>query len=139
MRISDWSSDVCSSDLPGLGAVAVQPTGEAEHGGRRRADLVGGAAGEVVPEGYVGGVVLPAHVLPDRVAGTDRLQGDEHPCAVDVGEPVAAGVELLDAVHGPLPPPGGAAVRGRRPGPGPQPGDPLPVADHGTNPEGPPC
>src|SRR3546814_9936489 len=98
------------------------------HGGRRRADLVGGAAGEVVPEGHVGGVVLPAHVLPDRVAGTDRLQGDEHPCAVDVGEPVAVGVELLEAVQGPVPLQGGAAVRGRGPGRGGQLGDRLPVA-----------
>ena len=103
---------------PGLGAVAVQPAGEAEHGGRRRADLVGAAAGEVGPDGHVGGGVLPAHVLPERVAGADRLQGHEHPRAVDVGEPVAVGVELLEPVQGPVPLGSGCAGRGRGSGRG---------------------
>src|SRR3546814_2838754 len=36
MRISDWSSDVCSSDLPGNGLVADHP---GQRGGGKAADL----------------------------------------------------------------------------------------------------
>ena len=101
---------------PGLGAVAAQPAGEAEHRRRRRADLVGSAAGEVGPQRDVGGGVLGAHVLPERVAGADRLQGHEHPGAVDVGEAVAVGVELLEAVQRPVALGAGSARGGRGPG-----------------------
>src|SRR3546814_6955393 len=35
MRISDWSSDVCSSDLPGVGGVLVHQAGLAQRGPRQ--------------------------------------------------------------------------------------------------------
>src|SRR3546814_1053240 len=36
MRISDWSSDVCSSDLPGAGGSRSSPRRVSQHGGARR-------------------------------------------------------------------------------------------------------
>src|SRR3546814_4918294 len=71
MRISDWSSDVCSSDL--LGGLARRHVGEiADHprGGVHRVHAVGGE----------GGVrFLAAHVAADRglalVAGDDLHLG----------------------------------------------------------------
>src|SRR3546814_14624981 len=73
MRISDWSSDVCSSDL--LGGLARRHVGEiADHprGGVHRVHAVGGE----------GGVrFLAAHVAADRglalVAGDDLHRSEE--------------------------------------------------------------
>src|SRR3546814_13215566 len=41
MRISDWSSDVCSSDLPSLAGVRGRPCSGRWHGHRRTGDLKG--------------------------------------------------------------------------------------------------
>src|SRR3546814_8337674 len=72
MRISDWSSDVCSSDLLGQ---ALEPDAEArgihhdEHRGQallRLADKP--PRGAVIVE-HAGRVAVDAHLLLDRTAG----------------------------------------------------------------------
>src|SRR3546814_19612415 len=71
MRISDWSSDVCSSDLPRVGA------GRGEAGADRRHDT--------------GGHLVPRFRPPDagpgrRLCGTPRVE-----MIIAVAGPVAAG------------------------------------------------
>src|SRR3546814_6624765 len=68
MRISDWSSDVCSSDLRAIAACA-EPAGGA--------DVVGGSAG-----GEVEAVAI------DRLVGVDRIASEhdrEQPSRLPVG------------------------------------------------------
>src|SRR3546814_2120405 len=65
MRISDWSSDVCSSDLEGRCADAIAP---------RR--IGGGGRRGPVPDGFAGGAVAGLRPQQYRRApsGTDRLR-----------------------------------------------------------------
>src|SRR3546814_9281220 len=85
MRISDWSSDVCSSDLP---------PGRAPGAGRRGARRGAGDAGASRGPGMSGFVI-----------------GDDHPALPGhfPGRPIVPGVVILDrvldaieAAHGPL-------------------------------------
>src|SRR3546814_18794314 len=65
MRISDWSSDVCSSDLVGFGdhgAVQVEIDGAHRHGARQIADQLAGHA----LEGVVGDVAAGPAMRPDQ-------------------------------------------------------------------------
>src|SRR3546814_12511063 len=85
MRISDWSSDVCSSDLEGggdhLGAAIVAVLAQLHHQHARaaallaleRLDLALDAAEALVA--FVGGAVDAGHRANERaVAGVDLLQ-----------------------------------------------------------------
>src|SRR3546814_18456306 len=45
MRISDWSSDVCSSDLKGVRIVGVEAAGHGIASGQHAASLTGGRPG----------------------------------------------------------------------------------------------
>src|SRR3546814_9375152 len=96
MRISDWSSDVCSSDLLLRGGLDVDVFG--------RGDVVGGD--EVVGQ-LGGGVFAEGHrLLVDQLAVGEQLEGEhvdlflrllalaDHVAAVVVGE------ARLDAVAG---------------------------------------
>src|SRR3546814_6824328 len=85
MRISDWSSDVCSSDLVEFHHVPAGRAGEIDDGG---ADRI--LAAELVAHGRA-----VAHVMPDlalgighgaaEVAGEFGLVGGAHPCGSGVG------------------------------------------------------
>src|SRR3546814_6239063 len=67
MRISDWSSDVCSSDLRGPEA-ALDDDIRLGEAGFDIAELVFEGAGDV------GGLALePGEIVQDRRAGLDRL------------------------------------------------------------------
>src|SRR3546814_11844997 len=100
MRISDWSSDVCSSDLPllmavalGLAAAQVGNAGERAGGDRRRQrggeDEAGGEAAHEVAESGGGGDIAAHH--PESLA--ERALDDR------------------EAIHPPLAPGAAAAVR----------------------------
>src|SRR3546814_12831471 len=95
MRISDWSSDVCSSDLPRL-------FGRAEHRAEGIAELAAGQQGiaggqvarELLAEGARQGEVAPFYVeivgdlLPKRQEGLDRksvVSGKSVSVRVDLG------------------------------------------------------
>src|SRR3546814_18445023 len=81
MRISDWSSDVCSSDLPGRGAAAGAVPGVRARPGFAADRDLGAAAGGVrlhrpgLRRGGVGGAHFRLRVR-DRVraAGAPRLR-----------------------------------------------------------------
>src|SRR3546814_2681266 len=80
MRISDWSSDVCSSDLGIFGAPSGEPLGE-----------IGAGLGEVAP------VVEPAQFLQAVVVGLpwqviERVPREVHVAALVCG----AGQHLAD-------------------------------------------
>src|SRR3546814_6418924 len=82
MRISDWSSDVCSSDLIGgdVVAAAVGQAGERDRGGGRRASISdrtdpSGRRRADRPAGR--GVQGAAAVGPDR-RGAARIRSEEH-------------------------------------------------------------
>src|SRR3546814_8782379 len=80
MRISDWSSDVCSSDLPAFGQV----------GGLRLED--------VDARERLGGHVLQVEVAADRRKDFAPVDRGEH-----IGKPAHADVaEFVVAVHGDL-------------------------------------
>src|SRR3546814_10034310 len=83
MRISDWSSDVCSSDLDGrlephparkIGAVAARAGGGGADGRGRSADAgIPAAVGRAQPVADVRQLDLPGPPLPappDAIAGT---------------------------------------------------------------------
>src|SRR3546814_20336571 len=73
MRISDWSSDVCSSDLPALEAAGLQDDVVAADP-RQRAREAAVVAGEleVAPRG-VGTVLREDRVEAAEVAGGERV------------------------------------------------------------------
>src|SRR3546814_968466 len=97
MRISDWSSDVCSSDLVGLGH--VDPVA-----GGREADAVGRVGRE--------DDLLARRAVDRRVVHAGAVAGALEAHAV-VGEPEAAvGVEH-DVVRRPQRPGGARGVEGR--------------------------
>src|SRR3546814_18410055 len=117
MRISDWSSDVCSSDLRAIAACA-EPAGGA--------DVVGGSAG-----GEVEAVAIDRLVGVDRIASEhDREQPSRLPVggialshrAGDADEAVAAGNfgklahPGLGSRKPPVKGPGGAGAPGAREG-----------------------
>src|SRR3546814_19127258 len=78
MRISDWSSDVCSSDLVQVMVGAQQPVGA------EAADRLGRLAHDVV-----------ADVLAQRAADRDRVQdGGEDRKSVVWGKSVSVRVDL---------------------------------------------
>src|SRR3546814_16099215 len=77
MRISDWSSDVCSSDLFGLippttGALALFGESDATFGGKRGFDGKGTAGQQNVLSGEIS--VTVAQVYPN---GTMLVQGQK--------------------------------------------------------------
>src|SRR3546814_13738447 len=74
MRISDWSSDVCSSDLPGQHALIE-------------------LAGEILKQPAVGEQILVRHQrLPQRADGGEQLVEQRHRPAVvaDLADRLAA-------------------------------------------------
>src|SRR3546814_10308029 len=70
MRISDWSSDVCSSDLRGLSACGIEP-GTMDSG--NRAGVIGDGCDNRRPgrpairDIVLGGAVIAVRVKPKRV------------------------------------------------------------------------
>src|SRR3546814_19934356 len=101
MRISDWSSDVCSSDLPALEAAGLQDdVVAADLRQRAREAAVVARELEVAPRG-VGTVLREDRVEAAEVAGGQRVPF--HPVAaglhqatlvvprVDLGDPPHAG------------------------------------------------
>src|SRR3546814_7332466 len=120
MRISDWSSDVCSSDLPllmavalGLAAAQVGNAGERAGGDRRRQrggeDEAGGEAAHEVAESGGGGDIAAHH--PESLAerALDHREAIHLPLALGDAaavRPVTAnGVHLAEDGHA-------AALRG---------------------------
>src|SRR3546814_2748426 len=67
MRISDWSSDVCSSDLPAFYAATIA-------GSRRLPDKPAEAEGHW--QSVTGGLVLYDHEWPEDEAGIVSLRGN---------------------------------------------------------------
>src|SRR3546814_14484614 len=97
MRISDWSSDVCSSDLFGLivdGAVIIvenclRRLGEAQHRLGRLLDrderfgLVASASAEVIKPSIFGVIIITAVYLP--ILPLEGVEGKTfHPMATPV-------------------------------------------------------
>src|SRR3546814_15455322 len=91
MRISDWSSDVCSSDLRGVGAFALQ----VELGGQRALDLGDDLARADLVGARMGAVDEPGNILQQRDVGGDlaldaraqHLDHDFAPWRVALGAP----------------------------------------------------
>src|SRR3546814_15829171 len=89
MRISDWSSDVCSSDLdavgqPGLG-VDLRQLQRAERGQLGRLEDHGIAAGQRrrrLPAGHLDRVVTGADAGPDAEALAARVEEDAAASAI---------------------------------------------------------
>src|SRR3546814_9923784 len=75
MRISDWSSDVCSSDLPLLEGVVVSGAGAPEGGLEVGAGV--GAAEEVAARADLAQRVHRLAVLAEVVAGAEGLHQAE--------------------------------------------------------------
>src|SRR3546814_12938717 len=81
MRISDWSSDVCSSDLP---AASVQPGGEGRDFPLQRFDI-GGETLDPVGRASVA-AAIPAYVVTiGKVRSEERRVGKECVIRVDLG------------------------------------------------------
>src|SRR3546814_12165692 len=78
MRISDWSSDVCSSDLAVFAGIAVSAHELHRIGGDRAGDLVGETFGD---RGFLR--------IGEAVAGVGRRAVDEQPCRLDLARHVA--------------------------------------------------
>src|SRR3546814_7416951 len=76
MRISDWSSDVCSSDLQGLGVADVGEVGGEAAG---LDELRAGAAPALHAEGDDGAAALRHEAAPQRMVGMLRQIGVQHP------------------------------------------------------------
>src|SRR3546814_11951262 len=89
MRISDWSSDVCSSDVDRRAAVAQQRRDDAADAlartGRRDGDEMPLAREQDRQRGAAGGVDLIAEAEADRAAVAARFErpADEQPIALD--------------------------------------------------------
>src|SRR3546814_1106268 len=88
MRISDWSSDVCSSDLAGEPALGGQPLVEP---GRDR-----GAVGQQLAKG--GGRDQVAQAVAGGAVAQARASGHDRPGADDVARPVVGEALLAAAV-----------------------------------------
>src|SRR3546814_16590516 len=89
MRISDWSSDVCSSDLVGGGDVRLAPRARTAHGrsrrerlSGRRADLVG--HDDRAHRREMGGV-RPGGVRGRRTEWKSVVEGTSLAVRVDLG------------------------------------------------------
>src|SRR3546814_10290659 len=76
MRISDWSSDVCSSDLQGLGDLVEVVAMFGQDAARIALGIVDDATDFLVdqPGGGVGNVLA----LGDRMAEEDLFRSEEH-------------------------------------------------------------
>src|SRR3546814_20847388 len=89
MRISDWSSDVCSSDVDRRAAVAQQRRDDAADAlartGRRDGDEMPLAREQDRQRGAAGGVDLIAEAEADRAAVAARFERphDEQPISLD--------------------------------------------------------
>src|SRR3546814_7116129 len=82
MRISDWSSDVCSSDLPAQGI--VQPGGDGDQlGGRRRIQI---------------GTTKLRRALEAAVLVEDDALGDQRGPGQEVSQ-MAGAVAIFGEVH----------------------------------------
>src|SRR3546814_15870516 len=100
MRISDWSSDVCSSDLPCRCHRAVdRPKQTAVTRPRHRADKFEAFARRSVDRHAVAGLVPHRRLEKGRGAGPDMLQiGDERANRGDfAARKMAEAVERLNA------------------------------------------
>src|SRR3546814_18300856 len=83
MRISDWSSDVCSSDLPVLGLSNGARSGL--HG------FVAGVSRQVAKTGVTINNLLPGRFLTDRLKGTIGAQRKKQGAALEAAfEQIAA-------------------------------------------------
>src|SRR3546814_18849265 len=72
MRISDWSSDVCSSDLPG----AARPASTGGAPGSARTTSKDGASAGIADTGAVPGVGIPSDgVLCDGASADGKIAG----------------------------------------------------------------
>src|SRR3546814_3341299 len=98
MRISDWSSDVCSSDLTGIGAVLLhvaRPERPAR-GGRRTGDRPSAAGGDAGRIARRNGVDIARgnerRGTPVRVR-TDAADADELQCDAQGSQGRAGGVD----------------------------------------------
>src|SRR3546814_17199737 len=72
MRISDWSSDVCSSDLRGPGGGGASPEWDQIDNRQRGADQCGGTAG-ADRQGAAADARVRAVGVADRARGETRL------------------------------------------------------------------
>src|SRR3546814_6028346 len=78
MRISDWSSDVCSSDLVGIGAVAAAGDRQRQRPARvAEAEMQGGEATHRQADDVGGVDAEPVHHRADVVAGAVLAVGLE--------------------------------------------------------------
>src|SRR3546814_20114523 len=104
MRISDWSSDVCSSDLHGLlrqrAGVALMRSVDGEADRPHRA--VGGLRGH--PGGTVG--------VADHLAAPDDVELALHVLGGDAEHHAATTAPAVDRQHQPRPPPTAPAALG---------------------------
>src|SRR3546814_10636798 len=76
MRISDWSSDVCSSDLAPQWYLGVDPCAQSAGGGAGRAPDAGGQGQRVRPLGKPGGL-RGTRAVVDRIgAALGRFSRD---------------------------------------------------------------
>src|SRR3546814_2727442 len=98
MRISDWSSDVCSSDLHGRLIAATTIAGGAGLGaGGFRTDtqaVCGVEPSQAAAAGADG--VYVHHRRADLIAGNEAFRPDERPALADEGN-VGAGAADVDA------------------------------------------
>src|SRR3546814_17479012 len=95
MRISDWSSDVCSSDLNALEARAAarrrRPVhrGEGREGGHLSIGRANEPLAEILGAGAIGGVALDIDALDaalvDEVRSEERRVGKRVSVRVDLG------------------------------------------------------
>src|SRR3546814_999958 len=96
MRISDWSSDVCSSDLAGIDAV-----------GRHRATVEGGQVGS--REAQLAAALIPGdYRSPDRDRTAQGLGCAGHVTGCQAGAHIGGGPDLrttvqIDALGGEAP------------------------------------
>src|SRR3546814_9563900 len=84
MRISDWSSDVCSSDLPVEGRAIVVPT---RRGKRGNPVLFARRFFEVM--GTVSGDVGARHIIGDNDELVIEVEVDDESVLTDVDTPAA--------------------------------------------------
>src|SRR3546814_10626444 len=113
MRISDWSSDVCSSDLAGPTKMRSTPPDRRHRGGaswlvslvgREVAQQVGGPIEPLGPEPGLGEALrsgLHEHAVYERLIGGRRhaAEGERHWTETQLEQPVAAaGLQVVVAL-----------------------------------------